>query len=244
MDDAERRVLEEKLGHRFKCVEWLERALTHRSHIFNSEQPSNERLEFLGDSVLGLAVSRVLVARFLAWDEGTLSKARARLVSAVSAENAAVRLALGKHLRLGPGEEKTGGRRKLNLLADAYEAVVGAIFRDAGFEAAAAFVERSLLSEALSAAELLADPDHKSALQEWLQSRGLRAAEYRVVRETGPEHNKTFRVGVRADGRALAEAEGHSKKSAEQAAAALALESLRAENANNADQDEVPDALN
>lgn len=234
MTDAERRDLEQKFGYRFERVEWLERALTHRSHIFNSDARSNERLEFLGDSVLGLAVSRVLVARFPDWDEGSLSKARARLVSAVSAEDAANRLGLGEHLRLGPGEEKTGGRRKQNLLADAYEAVVGAIFRDSGFAAAATFVERSLLSDALSVAELLADTDHKSALQEWLQSRGLRLAEYHVVRETGPEHNKTFRVSVRAAGRALAEADGHSKKSAEQAAAALALGLLREEDAKRA----------
>jgi ribonuclease-3 len=237
MTDAERRDLEHKLGYRFERIEWLERALTHRSHIFNSEARSNERLEFLGDSVLGLAVSQVLVARFPDWDEGSLSKARARLVSAASAEDAANRLSLGEHLRLGPGEEKTGGRRKQNLLADAYEAVVGAIFRDSGFAAATTFVERSLLSDALSVAELLADADHKSALQEWLQSRGLRLAEYHVVRETGPEHDKTFRVSVRAAGRALAEADGHSKKSAEQAAAALALGLLREEGANGAPQD-------
>ncbi|MHB8755217.1 MAG: ribonuclease III [Candidatus Acidiferrales bacterium] len=229
MTDEERRSLEGKLGYRFENIEVLERALTHRSHIFNSDERSNERLEFLGDSVLGLAVSRVLVARFPKWNEGDLSKARARLVSAVSAENAAHRLGLGEHLRLGPGEEKTGGRQKQNLLADAYEAVVGAIFRDSGFDAAASFVDRSLLSEAFATAELLSDPDHKSALQEWLQSRGLRPADYRVVRETGPEHHKTFRVSVLASGRSLAEADGPSKKFAEQAAAALALSLLRAE---------------
>jgi ribonuclease-3 len=236
MTDAEREDLEAKLGYRFERVEWLDRALTHRSHTFSSGARSNERLEFLGDSVLGLAVSQILVARFLDWDEGELSKARARLVSAASAEKAANRLDLGKHLRLGPGEEKTGGREKQNLLADAYEAVVGAIFRDAGFEVAASFVERSLLSDAFSGTELLAEPDHKSALQEWLQSRGLRPAEYRVVRETGPEHQKTFLIGVRAAGRVLAEAEGRNKKSAEQDAAALALRLLRAEEADRAAQ--------
>jgi len=244
MTDAERSELETKIGYRFEHVEWLERALTHRSYIFNSDARSNERLEFLGDSVLGLAVSRVLVSRFPAWDEGSLSKARARLVSVTSAENAANRLGLGEHLRLGPGEEKTGGRRKQNLLADAYEAVVGAIFRDSGFDAASAFVERSLLDAALTVAELLADPDHKSALQEWLQSRGLQTAEYRVVRETGPEHNKTFRVSVRAGGPALAEAEGHSKKSAEQAAAALALSLLRAEEPNDSAEEHAQDTPN
>ncbi len=229
MTDSEREALEAALGHRFTNIQWLERALTHRSHAFNSGSLHNERLEFLGDSVLGLAVSCVLVSKFLDWNEGRLSKARARLVSVASAEQAATRLNLGQHLRIGPGEEKTGGRQKQNLLADAYEAVVGAVFRDAGFDAASAFVERSLLHDPAAITELLAEPDHKSALQEWLQSRGLRPAEYRVVAESGPEHSKTFRVCVRVDGRPLAEGEGRSKKIAQQAAAFLALKSLREE---------------
>lgn len=106
MTDEERCDLEHKLGYRFEHIEWLERALTHRSHIFNSDGRSNERLEFLGDSVLGLAVSRVLVARFPDWDEGSLSKARARLVSAVSAENAAVRLTLESTFASDPARKK------------------------------------------------------------------------------------------------------------------------------------------
>jgi ribonuclease III len=234
MNDSEREVLETALGHRFGNVQWLERALTHRSHPFDPGIRHNERLEFLGDSVLGLAVSVVLVSKFPTWNEGRLSKARARLVSVASAEQAANRLHLGQHLRLGPGEEKTGGRQKQNLLADAYEAVVGAVFRDAGFNAAAAFVDRSLLYDPEAITELLAEPDHKSALQEWLQSRGLRPAEYRVVAESGPEHAKTFRVSVRVDGRPLAEAEGRSKKAAQQTAAFLVLKLLREEAAREA----------
>lgn len=229
MNDSERRSLEAALGHPFADIAWLERALTHRSHAFNSGEPHNERLEFLGDSVLGLVVSRALVVKFPDWNEGRLSKARARLVSVESAEQAATRLNLGHHLRIGPGEEKTGGRQKQNLLADAYEAVVGAIFRDAGFEAAASFVDRSLLYDPDAITELLAEPDHKSALQEWLQSRGLHPAEYRVIGESGPEHAKVFRISARVEGRALAEAEGRSKKSAQQAAAFLVLKQLREE---------------
>lgn len=234
MNDSERRSLETAFGHQFANIAWLERALTHRSHAFNSGEPHNERLEFLGDSVLGLVVSRALVEKFPDWNEGRLSKARARLVSVESAEQAATRLNLGHHLRLGPGEEKTGGRQKQNLLADAYEAVVGAIFRDAGFDAAASFIERSLLYDPETITELLAEPDHKSALQEWLQSRGLRPAEYRVTSEFGPEHAKMFRIAVRIEGRALAEAEGRSKKSAQQAAAFLVLKQLREETAREA----------
>ena len=168
----------------------------------------------------------MLVARFIDWDEGRLSKARARLVSASSAGAAANRLGLGNHLRLGPGEVKTGGRHKQNLLADAYEAVVGAIFRDGGVEAAAQFVGRTLLDPAFSEGLPLAAPDHKSALQEWLQSHSMRPAEYRVVKEYGPEHQKMFRIVVCVEGKAMAQAEGRSKKAAEQAAAALALNSL------------------
>lgn len=229
MKEQERNELETKLGHRFQQIAWLERALTHRSSAFGSDTPHNERLEFIGDSVLGLAVSSVLVSRFQDWDEGRLSKSRARLVNAASAKEAAIRLGLGEHLRLGPGEEKTGGRSKPNLLANAFEAVVGAIFRDAGFEPAAAFVERSLLSYATLAEGLLAESDHKSMLQEWLQSRGMGPAEYRVMKESGPEHQKTFRIAVRAIGRTLGESEGRSKKAAEQAAAELALRTLRQE---------------
>ena len=226
MDDSERQELDAVLGHRFANIQLLERALTHRSHAHNSSVPHNERLEFLGDSVLGLTVSRALVEKFPEWNEGRLSKARARLVSVSSVEQAANRLNLGRHLRLGPGEEKTGGRQKQNLLADVYEAVVGAIFRDAGFEAASAFVGRSLLFDPSTINDLLAEPDHKSALQEWLQSQGLRPAEYRVVAESGPEHAKTFRVSVRVEGRPLAEAEARNKKAAQQAAAAIALKLL------------------
>jgi ribonuclease-3 len=229
MTEEESNILGKKLGHRFQDIGWLERALTHRSRTFGSDTPNNERLEFIGDSVLGLAVSSVLVTRFLDWDEGRLSKARARLVNAASAKEAASRLGLGEHLRLGPGEEKTGGRSKPNLLANVYEAVVGAIFRDAGFEAAAAFVERSLLSHATLAEGSFVESDYKSTLQEWLQSRGMGPAEYRVVKESGPEHQKIFRIAVRVNGRALGESEGRSKKAAEQSAAQAALQTLRQE---------------
>lgn len=236
MEDSEREQLEAALGHRFANIYFLERALTHRSHAHNSSAPHNERLEFLGDSVLGLTVSRVLVEKFPEWNEGRLSKARARLVNVFSTEQAASRLNLGRHLRLGPGEEKTGGRQKQNLLADVYEAVVGAIFRDAGFDAASAFVERSLLPDPAVINELLAEPDHKSALQEWLQSRGLRPAEYRVIAESGPEHAKLFRVSVRVEGRPMAEAEARSKKAAQQVAASIVLKALREEDIHSSFQ--------
>src|SRR5271156_2042953 len=174
MTAQEREELEAILGHRFKDTLELERALIHRSHRQNSNDTDNERLEFLGDRVLGLVASEELCRTFPEWDSGKLSKGLARLVSASSIHAAAKRLKLGSHLRLGPGEEKTGGREKQRLLADAYEAVVGAIYLDSGFEAATAFLRRSLLDPALDGeVSDLDHPDHKSALQEWLQQRGL-----------------------------------------------------------------------
>jgi ribonuclease III len=227
MTAKERGDLETVLGHRFENPEKLERALTHRSHRQNASGIDNERLEFLGDRVLGLVASEHLFESSPDWDAGKLSKGLARLVSASSIHGAARRLKLGDYLRLGPGEEKTGGREKKRLLADAYEAVVGAIYLDAGLPAAAAFLRRTLLDPALAGGvEGFERPDHKSALQEWLQQRGLGAAEYRVRSETGPEHQKTFEVEVWHKGIKLSASEGLSKKEAEQDAARLALETL------------------
>jgi ribonuclease-3 len=224
MTEEERAEIEAILGHRFEHWERLDRALTHRSHRQDSGGADNERLEFLGDRVLGLVASERLVDLFPQWDAGKLSKGLARLVSASSIHAAACRLQLGPHLRLGPGEEKTGGREKKRLLADAYEAIVGAIYLDAGLAAAAAFLRRSLLDPALQdEAEGLERPDHKSALQEWLQERGLGIVEYRLHNSSGPEHQKTFEVEVWHKGRRLSASEGRSKKEAEQAAARLAL---------------------
>jgi ribonuclease III len=227
MTDEERSELEANLGHQFEHAEPLERALTHRSHRQNQGGVDNERLEFLGDRVLGLVASERLLRTFPDWDSGKLSKGLARLVSASSIHGAAKRLKLGTHLRLGAGEEKTGGREKKRLLADAYEAIVGAIFIDAGLEAATAFLERTLLTPALSAhTEGLERSDHKSALQEWLQQRGLGVVEYRLHKETGPDHQKTFEVEVWLERGKLSASMGRSKKEAEQAAARLALERL------------------
>jgi ribonuclease-3 len=227
MTADERGRLELVLGHRFEHSHWLERALTHRSHRQNSESVDNERLEFLGDRVLGLVVSEHLFQFFPEWDAGQLSKGLAQLVSSSSIYAAAKRLDLGAHLRLGPGEEKTGGREKKRLLADAYEAIIGAIYLDARLPAAAAFLRRTLIEPALvGEQESLDRSDFKSALQEWLQQRALGMAEYRVHKESGPDHQKIFEVEVWHSGRRLSSSEGRSKKEAEQAAAKQALETL------------------
>ena len=191
---------------------------------------SNEKLEFLGDAVLELIVSEELVRAFPDWSEGQLSKSRARLVNATAISLSAQRLGLGKYLRLGRGEEKTGGRTKPALLADAYEALIAAIYLDGGLEAARGFVRRSLVEGAIAVeAERLGHTDHKSALQEFLQSRGMTPGAYHVIAETGPDHQKTFRVEVRIGGQVTAIGCGRTKKEAEQSAAIAALIQLGAE---------------
>jgi ribonuclease III len=225
--------LEVILGHEFREPRWLLQALTHSSRIQErTEQDSpgdNEKLEFLGDAVLELLVSEQLVQTFPDWSEGQLSKSRARLVNAVSLCAVAQRLGLGKHLRLSRGEEKTGGRLKPALLADAYEAVVAAIYLDAGLDAARQFVRKSLVEGALTdAADALGRPDHKSALQELLQARGMAPCSYRIVEEAGPDHQKTFHVEVRITSKIAAAGTGKTKKEAEQAAAVAALQQLGA----------------
>jgi ribonuclease-3 len=223
--------LEAVLGYAFRDPRRLLQALTHSSRIpeRTADDPpgDNEKLEFLGDAVLELLVSEELVQTFPDWGEGQLSKSRAGLVNAASLSAASVRLGLGNHLLLGRGEEKTGGRMKPALLADAYEAVVAAIYLDGGLDAARGFVLRSLVDGAISAeAGTLGRPDHKSALQELLQSRGVAPGTYHIVEEMGPDHEKTFRVEVRISGEITASGTGRTKKEAEQAAAVAALRQL------------------
>ena len=235
MTPADDALLEQRLGHKFARPALLHDALTHSSAVpemrasqADSYNPraavNNERLEFLGDAVLELLTSEYLLEAFPDWTEGQLSKSRARLVNARSLEAAARRLLLGDHLRLGRGEEKTGGREKQTLLADAFEAVLAAIYLDAGLAAAREVLRHTLFEQALEeAGERMAESDRKSALQELLQSRGQLPAEYRMVGQSGPDHQKIFRIEVWVNGSRLAGAEGGTKKEAEQRAARKAL---------------------
>jgi len=220
----------ETLGYQFADAGLAERALSHRSAVADSKVAAdNEQFEYLGDAVLGMLVSEYLVRTFPQWSEGHLSKSRARLVNAGSLYAAARRLGLGEYILLGRGEEKTGGREKPALLADAFEAVLGAIYLDGGLEAARSFVHRALLQAAVEAdGQGLEMSDNKSALQELLQARGLPPAKYHVVRETGPEHRKTFWIEVGVAGLLTASGSGSNKKEAEQSAAEQALEKLGA----------------
>lgn len=232
-------LLEKRLGHTFSRRALLERALTHSSAVpelraagaeesgNGARARDNERLEFLGDAVLELLASEYLLATFPEWSEGQLSKSRARIVNAGSLEAAARRLRLGEHLRLGRGEEKTGGREKQTLLADAFEAVVAAIYLDAGLEAARELLRRVLFEQTLEErGERISESDRKSALQEFLQGRGRPPAEYRLAGESGPDHQKVFVIEVWVDGERMAQGEGSTKKEAEQRAARSALEQL------------------
>lgn len=222
--------LQDVLGHRFRQPELLHEALTHSSFVQEDscQGRDNERLEFLGDSVLNFLVSARLVEAFPQWEEGKLSKARAHLVTAAHLARVASKLDLGEYLRLGRGEERTGGRHKPALRVDALEALVAALYSDGGLEAARAFVNRFVLPEDVrSSAEELFSADHKSALQEHLQASHLAPARYRIVDETGPEHRKVFTVEAVAAEGAKARGRGRSKKAAEQQAAGRLLKRLR-----------------
>jgi ribonuclease-3 len=217
--------LERALGHAFADPARLSLALTHRSfaHENRSAPGDNERLEFLGDSILGAAAADLLFSTFPNASEGELTRRRAELVCERSLAELAERLGLPDALRLGRGEERSGGRKKPRLLASALEAIVGAVYADGGFAAAHA-VARRVLEPALEALSHDAGAgDFKSRLQEKLQAERRMQPRYEVESAEGPEHARTFHVAVLVDGERLGEGSGKSKLEAEQAAAAAAL---------------------
>jgi ribonuclease-3 len=221
--------LESTIGYQFRNLQFLLEALTHSSFAQESaDRPrDNEQMEFLGDAVLTFVVSVILADGFPDWEEGNLTRARAHLVAAPHLHSVASRMNLGQHLRLGRGEEKTGGRDKPALLVNALEALVAALYRDGGIDAARDFIARFIVPQDLgSAARRLFSIDYKSALQEHLQAERTFPAEYRVVEESGPEHQKTFTVEALAGDNLMGRGRGGSKKAAEQEAARLILEKL------------------
>ncbi len=222
--------LEEVLGHPFQNRELLERALTHKSRVYEkaAEDPAtdNEQLEFLGDAILGFLVSEALVVQHPAFPEGRLSKLKAHLVSASHLHQVALRLQLGHHLLLGRGEEMSGGREKKALLANALEALIAALYLDAGMEPVRSFVVQHIVGEGHLPEEGVQLTDHKSALQEMAQALKLPQPRYSIVEERGPEHAKTFLVEVRLGRDWVSRAEGLSKKSAGQRAAQQILQQL------------------
>ncbi|MEE4114349.1 MAG: ribonuclease III [Desulfobacteraceae bacterium] len=226
--DATHEGLERALGYRFRCAEQLTAALRHTSFV--NEQPqagitSNERLEFLGDAVLNLVISHLLMARYPDLTEGELSRNRAQLVNETELATIAREIGLGPHLLLGKGEVQTDGREKNSILADATEAVIAAIYIDGGFDAAFGFVENQFRERLRNANRTRHDTDYKSMLQERVQSIHHDVPRYAVVDEFGPDHDKTFRVQMTVAG-ITAEGDGKSKKMAEQEAARAGLDLL------------------
>jgi ribonuclease-3 len=217
--------LEAVLGHTFTNSALCEAALTHKSWINEKHEAGrtdNERLEFLGDAVLALMVSDLLMRHFPDRSEGELSKTRAAIVSETGLARAAEGMGLGQWIFLGRGEDQAGGRGKPSILSNALEALIGAVYLDGGFAAAQRAVER-LFEPALTEADKSVRLDFKSRLQERSQALLQATPQYQVIAEEGPDHDKRFSVALLLDGREYGRASGRSKKEAEQNAAALAL---------------------
>lgn len=221
-------VIKERLAYQFRKPDLLETALTHRSLAPSGGTRNNEKLEFLGDAVLDLVVSDLLMQQFPRHQEGDLSKLRASLVNARILAEKARALGLGTEIRLGKGEEKSGGREKESILAAAYEALLGAIYLDRGFPAARRVLARQFAAD-LKARASGAVEDCKTRLQEITQRIFKTTPTYTLVRETGPDHAKHFVSQISVAGRTFGRGEGRSKKSAEQAAAMEALQALQEE---------------
>jgi len=221
--------LEERLGYRFRDPFRLDQALTHasRAHEDPKRLTHNEPLEFLGDSILGFLIAVMLHRREPEGGEGGKSRVKAHLVSATSLAHRAQTLGLPECLRLGRGEEKTGGRSKTALWGNAYEAVIAALYLDGGIEAAERFVEREFRAE-MEALDGNTLQDFKTRLQEILQAEGRLPPRYVVAEESGPSHRRSFRVECVIDDRPVAEGVGHSKKEAQQEAARHALQGIGA----------------
>lgn len=223
---ADWRAVEARLGYRFRQPLLLRRSLTHRSFAGSDPGANNEQLEFLGDAVLSVAMSDLLMRRFPERREGDLSKVRASLVNEGVLARKAGELGLGAHLLLGRGEERTGGREKPSILAGAYEAVLGAVYLDGGFGAAREMVARHF-SVAVDDHATVGLQDYKTRLQELTQSSFKEVPTYSLVRESGPDHDKRFVSQISIAGKVYGRGVGRSKKIAEQQAAMKALERLQ-----------------
>jgi ribonuclease-3 len=221
--------LSKTLGVRFRDLDLLDQALTHRSYVHENglgRDRSNERMEFLGDSVLGLLVNEHLYARFSTRQEGRLTKIKSLMVSETVLSRKAGELELGDYLLLSENERLSGGGERISIVADALEAVLGAMYLDGGLATARRFVERHLLSELDELLEVEEYRNYKSIIQEYAQREFGVRPRYRVVSTRGPEHRRTFSVEVKLGGRALGRGEGRNKKEAEQMAARSGLMKL------------------
>lgn len=219
--------LEEAIGYRFRDITLLQNALSHSSFAnerFHNSLKSNERLEFLGDSVLGMVVAEHLYRTCPDRPEGELSRSRADMVCENSLAVIARKLGLGEYLLLGHGEAISGGKNRPSILADAVESVIAAIYLDGGFAPAKEFIHKFVLTTVT--AEKPRNMDYKTAFQELIQQKKGQTITYELIRESGPDHNKEFVVQVCVNGNSVGEGIGSSKKRAEQAAAKAAMEAL------------------
>ena len=217
---------QKKLGYEFRDPVLLETALTHSSYANEHHCASNERLEFVGDSVLGMVTAQYLYTAFPGMPEGKMTRLRAELVCEQSLWEVADALEFGTYLRLGRGEESSGGRSRMSILADCVEAVIAALYLDGGLAPARAFISAQILSR-LGEDGVLSVRDWKTELQEQVQQKPGQALAYELIGESGPDHLKRFTAAVTMNGRRIGSGEGRTKKEAEQMAARAAMETLK-----------------
>lgn len=219
--------IEQSIGYTFKNKQLLKTALTHTSYANENETESNEKLEYLGDSILEFISSKYLYKTYPNLTEGEMTKVRATVVCEKSLYKVAKSHKFGEFLYLGKSQEKTGGRTRPAILADSVEAVIAAMYLDGGLEPVEKFIIESLKEEIEIASKHVGDKDYKTVLQEKLQEHGDVKIEYEITKETGPDHDKKFETEVKYNGKILAKGEGKSKKEAQMQAAKKALEILK-----------------
>lgn len=218
--------LEVKTGHKFRDIELLKTALTHSSYANERKCQSYERLEFMGDSILGYVTAEFLYRHEPMLPEGRMTKLRAELVCEVSLHKAAQEMGLGTYLRLGKGEENSGGRERVSILADIVEAIIAAIYIDGGMDEAKRFIMEKVLKD-VEISDVHRNADYKTELQELVQKKSNQHISYELVSESGPDHNKSFTFSVSVNGEKIGTGTGRTKKEAEQMAAMEALKELK-----------------
>ena len=219
--------IENSIGYTFKNKELLKKALTHTSYAYENNIESNEKLEFLGDSILEFISSKYIYQKYPKLKEGEMTKVRATVVCEKSLYKVAKSHDFSEFLNLGKSELKTGGNKRPAILADSVEAVIAAIYLDGGLEYADKFIIENLKEEINEATKHVGNKDYKTVLQEKLQIHGDVKIEYEIIKEVGPDHDKTFEAQVKCNGKVLAQGEGQSKKEAQMHAATKALENLK-----------------
>ena len=218
--------IESLVGYKFKNEELLKTAFVHTSYAYENKVQSNEKLEFLGDAILEFVVSSYLYKNYTKLKEGEMTKVRATVVCEKSLHKVAQKHHLENYIKVGKSEKHTGGNKKPAILADCVEAIIAAIYLDGGIEPAQKFIIENLKDEIELATKNVGEKDYKTVLQEKLQENGDVKIEYKIIKETGPDHDKTFEAEVEVNGKVLATGVGKSKKAAQMQAAKKALENL------------------